>query len=257
MNAITALVVDDEPLARRRITRMLAAIDWVGRVDEAGNIHAAKELITEHKPQILLLDIQMPGGSGFELLNSLGDYMPKIIFVTAFDHYALRAFEAQAVDYVTKPIDPTRFAMAMERARHSVQSQTQIEHVAELQEALATIKRALNEKSNESPDFWIKSHKGYLRIPAEHILYLQADRDYATLVVQGAQHSYPESLASLARRLDPHDFWRVHRSTIVRRDAIVRVRHAAFGALVLILSDQSEIRVGKTFLPKIRSALNR
>ncbi|HEX4874769.1 MAG TPA: LytTR family DNA-binding domain-containing protein [Sphingorhabdus sp.] len=257
MNQINVLVVDDEPLARRRMIRILKQFEWVGRVDEANNILSAKRLIEELTPGILLLDIEMPGGSGFELLNELGDSPPAIVFVTAFDHYALRAFEAQAIDYVTKPVEPGRFAMAMERARTSLMTQKQSEQISELRETLTNLKRSLNDNARGVQEFWVRMRNEYVRIPPEHILRFEADRDYVTICLPDTNYSYPESLASIERRIDVSQFWRVHRSVIVRRNAIARVKQAPFGALILVLLDGSEVRVGRTYLSKIRAALAR
>ncbi len=256
MNQINVLVVDDEPLARRRMIRMLRKFDWVGRVDEANNVQAARQSIEQSRPHIVLLDIQMPGGSGFELLNGLA-YPLAIVFVTAFDHYALRAFEAQAIDYVTKPIEPGRFALALTRAREAVLLREQTENISELQETLANLKRALNDKAPGVKEFWVRSHGEYIRVAPEEVTCFQADRDYVTICLADQKYSYPENLASVERRLEATEFWRVHRSMIVRRSAIAKAKQAQFGALILVLTDGSEVRVGRTYLPKIRAALGR
>ena len=105
MTEMSVLVIDDEPLARRRILRLLAKYPWVGRVDEAANVAQAVAIVAARPPDIMLLDIQMPGGDGFDILAALAEAPPAVVFVTAFDHHALRAFENNAVDYVTKPIN--------------------------------------------------------------------------------------------------------------------------------------------------------
>ena len=139
MNEMSVLVVDDEPLARRRLTRMLGKMEWVCRIDEAGDVAQACQRADEHRPDILLLDIQMPGGTGFEVLERLAHAPPAVVFVTAFDHHALRAFEANAIDYVTKPVEPGRFQMAMTRARHAAASRSQDDRIAELRETVTSL----------------------------------------------------------------------------------------------------------------------
>lgn len=257
MTPLSVLVVDDEPLARRRLTRHLGKIGWVARIDEAGDVDCACRLAKEVKPDILLVDIQMPGGSGFDLLERLGAEAPVVVFVTAFDHHALRAFEANAIDYVTKPIEAGRFEMAMGRARQAVTSRLQGERIAELQETVASLKKALGGNSRRTGDFWVKSHGAYIRIAAETVIRFQAERDYVRIHVSDAAYLLPENMASLERRLDPAIFVRIHRSTIVRRNAITRVRTAPFSALVAVLCDGTEVRVGKTYAPGVRSDLTR
>lgn len=153
MSELTILVVDDEPLARRRLLRLLAKMEWVGRIEEAADAREARRAAEQTQPDILLLDIQLPGGSGFDVLESLGPEPPVVVFVTAFDHHALRAFEANAVDYVTKPIEPGRFARALERARIAAGARLQADRVAELQEMIASLKRTLTEQPKKSTDF--------------------------------------------------------------------------------------------------------
>lgn len=257
MNEMSVLVVDDEPLARRRLTRMLGKMEWVSRIDEAGDVAQACQRADEHRPDILLLDIQMPGGTGFEVLERLAHAPPAVVFVTAFDHHALRAFEANAIDYVTKPVEPGRFQMAMTRARHAATSRAQEDRITELQETVSSLKRALNSSERRAGEFWVRSKGEYLRIAPEAIIRFQADRDYVRIHVSDADYLYQENLASLERRLDPADFTRIHRSTIVRRSAIARIKMAPFAALIAVLSDGSEVRVGRTYAAAIRATLAR
>lgn len=255
MSDLSVLVVDDEPLARRRMIRLLRKITWVGPVSEAGDFGDACSQITAAKPDILLLDIQMPGGSGFDVLAILGDNPPAVIFVTAFDHHALDAFEVNAVDYVTKPLEAGRFLAAMERARRAVMSRTMEDRVNELQEAIATLKKSAGEKLRRRADMWVRSKGDYIRIAPEDILRIQAERDYVRIHASGREYLYNESMTALERRLEPADFIRVHRSSIIRRSAIVRIRQAPFSALVAVLSDGSEVRVGRTYVSLIRESL--
>lgn len=257
MTKLSVLVVDDEPLARRRLIRLLSKLDWIDDIGEAGDITQARARIETLKPDILLLDIQMPGGTGFELLDRLGETALSIVFVTAFDHHALRAFDAKAIDYVTKPIEPGRFVQAMERARSAARALGQADRIIELQETLSSLRRDLDSGATRPRDFWVRSGGEYIRLPPETILSFEADRDYVRIQVSGAEYLYQESLASLERRLDPADFWRVHRSAIVRRGAIARVKPAQFSSLVLVLANGAEIRVGRTYANAVRAALAR
>lgn len=255
MRDLSVLVADDEPLARRRLVRFLQKIDWIGRIDEAGDVEESCAKAAKNPPDILLLDIQMPGGDGFEVIERLSAAPPVVVFVTAFDHHALRAFETNAVDYVTKPVEPGRFRLAMDRARAAAGARLQADRIAELQETVAALKRAVNASAKRENEFWVKAKGEYLRIAPETIIRFQADRDYVRIHVPGESYLYHESLASLERRLDGNEFLRIHRSAIVRRGAIVRIRQAPFASLIVVLSDGAEVRVGRTFAPAARASL--
>ncbi|MBU1378887.1 MAG: response regulator [Alphaproteobacteria bacterium] len=257
MSGLSVLVVDDEPLARRRTIRLVNQIEGVGRIMEAGDFAQACSMVDAACPDILLLDIQLPGGSGFEVLERVAQTPPAVIFVTAFDQHALRAFEANAVDYVTKPIEPGRFRAAMARARELVTMHSRAERIVELQETVASLRSALNDKARTATDFWVRTQGEHLRVASEAIVRFEADRDYVRIHVPGAHYLYRESLASLEQRLDPAEFVRIHRGAIVRRRAIVRVRSGPFAALIAVLADGSEVRVGRTYEPQMRAVLGR
>lgn len=257
MSGLSVLVVDDEPLARRRILRLLAQMDGVGRIQEAGDLAQACRMVDAACPDILLLDIQMPGGDGFELLERVARTPPAVVFVTAFDHHALQAFEASAVDYVTKPIEPGRFRAAMERARRAVDMHARADRIEELQETVASLRSALQDQARPPADFWVRAQGEHLRIAVGAIVRFQADRDYVRIHVPGATYLYRESLASLEQRLDAAEFVRIHRSAIVRRRAIARIRPGPFAALIAVLSDGAEVRVGRTYEPQFRALLSR
>lgn len=255
MTSLSVLIVDDEPLARRRILRLLARLDWIGDIGEAGNIEDAEAHIAASPPDILLLDIQMPGGDGFDLIERLHGAAPAIIFVTAFDHHAVRAFALNTVDYITKPIEPGRFQLALERARIAIEAERRADQLAELQETVASLKRALGERSRHATEFWVKSQGEYLRVATEDIIRFQAERDYVRLHVRDADFLFQESLSSLEQRLDPEEFVRIHRSTIVRRRAVLRIKPGPFASLLLSLVDGSEARVGRTYTASIRAKI--
>jgi len=255
MTGFTVLIADDEPLARRRLARLLGKLDWVGRIEQAADVAEACRKTSELRPDILLLDIQMPGGSGFDVLEQAGPEPPVVVFVTAFDHHALRAFEANAVDYLTKPIEPGRFGLAVERAKSAVAGRHQTDHIAELQETVAALKRALRERPRQKHEFWVKVRGEHIRIAQDSIIRFQAERDYVRIHVAGAEYLYHETLTALEQRLDPEEFIRIHRSAIVRCSAIARLKSAPFSALIAVLEDGSEIRVGRTYAPGVRGRL--
>ncbi|MDD2934035.1 MAG: LytTR family DNA-binding domain-containing protein [Methylotenera sp.] len=251
MTGLNVLVVDDEPLARRRLIRLLGKLDWVGRIDEAADVIEACCKTAEVQPDILLLDIQMPGGSGFDVLEQLGPTPPIVVFVTAFDHNALRAFEANAVDYLTKPIDASRFLIAMDKAKSAANSRIHTDRIAELQEMIASLKGALRTQSRQTAEFWVKSLGEFIRVTQDNIIRFQAERDYVRIHVLGTSYLYQETLTSLEQRLDSDEFIRIHRSNIVKRSAILKIKRTPFSGLILVLNDGYEVRVGRTYSKKI------
>lgn len=252
---IRALIVDDEPLARRRLQRALAQLDDVAIVGEAGNIRDAAAQIAEHAPNLLLLDIQMPNGSGFDLLDELTEPAPAVIFVTAFDHYAVSAFEARAVDYVLKPVEFARIAEAVARARTALNAQEQGQRLAELQDIVAQLRAELARRDERALTFWVSTRGETHRIAAADIVWIEAERDYARLHTAARSYLYHESLSSLEQRLDPGSFVRVHRSAIIRRERIKSYSRGAFASLTAVLDNGAEVRVGRTYERQIRHEL--
>lgn len=253
MKGLSVLVVDDEPLARRRLLRLLGKLDWVGPIAQAGDVVEAVQQISALQPDVLLLDIQMPGGSGFDVLAQLEAAPAALVFVTAFDHHALRAFEANAIDYLTKPIDPGRFRLAMERARSAIGARQQTDRIAELQETIAALRRALKPQAAHIGGIWVKSRDGgHVRIQVDDITWLQAERDYVRIHSAGGQHLQHDTLTHLERHLDPAHFIRIHRGSIVRLDAIVGIKNASFSSMVVVLRDGAEVRVGRTYTSSVR-----
>ena len=255
MTGLQVLVVDDEPLARRRLIRLLRKLEWVDRIDEAKHAAEARFKIEQETPDILLLDIQMPGGSGFDMLAELKASPPVTLFVTAFDQYALRAFEASAIDYLTKPIDAGRFFAAMQKARSAVGCRFQTDKIAELQEVIASLKAALKPHTRHKHELWVKSLGEYVRLSQDDIIRLQAERDYVRIHVSGSSYLHHETLTSLEQRLDPEEFLRIHRSWMIRRDAIARLKKAPFSTLIVVLSDGTELRVGRSYAKKLAHML--
>jgi DNA-binding LytR/AlgR family response regulator len=252
---IRALILDDEPLARRRIKRGLARIEGVEIAGEAGNIRDGAALIRERAPNLLLLDVQMPSGSGFDLLAELEPPAPAVIFVTAFDEYAIAAFEARAVDYVLKPVEFPRLALAVERARGVIERAEQEQQLAELRTVVAALRGELKERADHDACFWVSSRGETYRVPASDLIWIQAERDYVRLHTPHRSYLYHESLASIAERLDPASFIRVHRSAIICRRRLRSFRRGQFASLTAVLDDGTEVRVGRTYERAIRSAL--
>jgi len=257
MQGLTVLIVDDEPLARRRAMRLARQLPWVGQIGEAGNISQAMDWLAASTCQIILLDIRMPGGSGFDLLRHLPEPSPAVVFVTAFNDQALRAFDAHAVDYVTKPIETGRFQTAMERARAAAEQAGSADRIRELEEVVANLRVIGDSSRAHVAELWVRASGEYIRIKPESITHVGAERDYVRIHADGQSYLYNENLATLERLLPSQQFLRIHRSTMVRVDAVERVKNGQFHSLIAVLGDGTELRIGRTYTAAIRARLGR
>jgi two-component system LytT family response regulator len=224
-----ALIVDDEFLARRELRRLLAVHDWVQVVGEAGHVEEAVEQIDRLSPDLLFLDIQMPGGSGFDLLDRL-EAAPRVIFTTAYDQHAVRAFEVNALDYLLKPIEPERLAAALERARTSGRGAVPA-HPAAPQDALERL--------------FVRDGERCWFVPVREVRLLSAEGNYVRLHWGGGQALLGRTLNSLERRLDPRRFFRINRSQIVNLDCIESVALGIHGGLIVQLPGGLELEVSR------------
>lgn len=258
--ALSVLIVDDELLARRRLATMLRQIVDVEIAGEAGDGDAALELIAARTPDVVLLDIKMPGKSGFDILPLLqGPAVPVVIFVTAFNHYAVKAFEVAAVDYLLKPVAFDRLQGALARARDVLASRDSRSRVAEMAGVIETLRRGAAAEA-EAPrfesEFWVQRRAEYLRVPVARLDWIEAERDYVRLHVGSEAYLLRDTISGLDERLDPALFIRVHRSAIVRRDRIAAIRQAGYGAIKVALSTGVEVPVSRSYASKVRQLLH-
>ena len=216
---IRVLVADDEPLARRGVRQLLAPHRDMTVVGEARNGAETLTALDALSPDLLFLDVQMPAMDGFEVLRARGaDRMPAVVFVTAHDQFAVRAFEAHALDYLVKPLHVDRFETALERVRERLRL-TEAAGMAARLAALLDAEKAARAKCGVER-LVVPIAAGELVIPATDVDWIGADDYYACLHVGAKSHLLRESLASLETRLDPRRFARVHRSAIVQIDRI-------------------------------------
>jgi two-component system, LytTR family, response regulator len=255
MTGLTVLIVDDEPLARGRILRQLKPLSWIAEIHEAANVCEALKSIAQVLPDILLLDIQMPDGSGFDLLGKLDTHVPALVFITAFDDQALRAFDANAVDYVTKPIVPARLHAAMERARQAAEFRTSLDRISELEETVTALRQRSTPGKANIGELWVKAHGDFVRLLPDDITHVQAERDYVRIFANGRAYLHHENLAAMEKLLPAEKFLRIHRSSIVRMDAVARIKAGGFSSLAVVLTNGAELRVGRTYTAGIRSQL--
>jgi two-component system LytT family response regulator len=237
---IRVLVVDDEPLARATLVGLLAADPEVRLVGQAGNGREALPLLRE--ADLVFLDVQMPGGDAFKLLRRAGDPRPAIIFVTAFDDHALRAFEVAALDYLLKPFDDERFGRALERGKSYVRSG----RAAALTRHFAALFDNHVAPAPRSPDrIAVKDRGRLVFVPVDAIDWIGAEDYYAELHVGGSTHLLREPLCELEVRLDPNRFVRVHRSAIVNVTRVREVESSTRGDAALILDDGTRLRLSR------------
>lgn len=239
MKRLRVLVVDDEPLARRLLKLLLEPDPELELVGSCSGVEAPAE-VARTRPDILLLDVQMPELDGFGVLQQLGpERAPVVVFVTAYDRYAVRAFEVHALDYVLKPIDPARLAAALGRAK--AQARSRAGGVADA--ALAAL---LLEQGGYARRFLVRNRGATLVVGADEVDWIEAADYYATLHVGGRSHLLRETLAELARRLDPGRFFRVHRSAIVNLSRVREIHPLFRGDCELVLSSGARVRLSRT-----------
>jgi len=233
-NPLRVAIVDDEPLARARTRRLLDEIGNVTVVGEAGSSAEARALIAEARPDLLLLDIQMPGEDGFALLGGLSP-RPAVVFITAFDHYAVQAFEENAVDYLLKPFRRERLEQALERARHD------LVHPAELAERLAALLGAVERRTppGQIERFTVRVGSRQLILRADEVLWFGAEDKLVFAATGRGKHYVNFTLDQLERRLDPARFARIHRAAIANLDWAAALRPGFAGTYRLQLKDDA------------------
>ena len=251
---IRAAIVDDEPLARHRIRGRLAEAGDVQVIAEFANGREAIEALEESPPDLLFLDIQMPEIDGFDVLQAIGvGHVPAVIFVTAYDRFAVRAFEAHALDYLLKPFDDERFEAALQRARERIRQH----HGGDLDRRM----RALLEDA--------RGDRGYLQrlvvpngqrsvfIRTEQIDWIEAERNYVRLHVGDRAYLMRENLSRMESALDPATFCRIHRSTIVNIDRIQTVETLLRGEYLLVLHDGTKLTSGRAYRHNLHAIMGK
>ena len=233
MTAIRTLVVDDEPLARQTISTLLRTDPDIILTDECASGTEAIEAIKTGRPDLVFLDVQMPGCDGFEVIERLGSNAPRgIVFVTAYDRYALKAFEVEALDYLLKPFTDERFFRVLARAKASLEGQT------------------------PEPRLVVKSAGRVTFLRTADIDWIEAADYYACLHVGGRSHLIRRSMADLERELDRKIFCRIHRSAIVNVNRIQELRLDSNGDYEVVLEDRKEIKVSRPCREHLQEMLN-
>ncbi len=244
VETLKTLIVDDEPLAVERMQVICAKIPTIQVVGTASDGAQALRLVDALKPDLILLDMTMPEVDGISVAKSLAKQTerPAVVFVTAHDNYAVEAFDLDAVDYVLKPVKPERLERAVSRAAGRRGEGSRLE-------------------SAWLDELWIPHRSELIRIATSEVDRIDAERDYVRLHVgsDDAARTYLllQTIAGLEKRLDPAKFIRIHRSTILRKDRITGLRHDGLGVWSVELDDGETLRIGRTYLPKVKAMAGR
>ncbi|MBB5211365.1 LytR/AlgR family response regulator transcription factor [Microbulbifer hydrolyticus] len=264
-DSLKVIIVDDEPLARRGLRLRLEHLGGVEVVAECGNGREAKEQIESLKPDVAFLDIQMPGVTGLELVQLLPkEEMPQIVFVTAYDQYAVEAFEVNAVDYVLKPIEEDRLSRALQRVREKLGSENLAAQREQLLEAVADLTQespaALEQKlaagelgSSRYPEkIAIKDSGKITLVPAREIDWIDAAGDYMCVHANGETHVMRITMKELEQQLDPKVFQRIHRSTIVNLRRVREICAHINGEYHLVLNNGERLKMSRSYKNKVQ-----
>ncbi|MBI2685225.1 MAG: response regulator transcription factor [Acidobacteria bacterium] len=250
MQTIRTVIIDDERLARQRIRRMLSETPGYEVAGEFENSEQGLAFLESNPADLLFLDVQMPGMDGFALLEALPpERTPLVIFVTAYDEYALRAFEVHAFDYLLKPFDRVRFEKTIGRARKQIASEERNS------EKLINLLNEFRQRNQEPARFAIKTPGRLFFVRQEDIDWMEAADNYVNLHVGAETHLIRETMNALEQRLDSHRFLRIHRSTIINADRIKELRPWFHGEYVVLLKDGTELTLSRTYREKILSVL--
>jgi two-component system, LytTR family, response regulator len=253
-NKIRVCIIDDEPIACRRIQRLLKDDAEIDIVQICNDGEEAVDAIQQSHPDLIFLDVQMPEMDGFEVLTSLDpECMPHVIFVTAFDRYAIKAFEFHALDYLLKPFDRKRFEQAVERSKAQIQQSQERSNNSEL---VALLKEMKNQ-SQHLERLVVKSQGRVFFLKTDEIDWIEAQGKHVSIHVGKETHLVREAMNNLETELDPKKFARIHKSTIVNIDRIKQLQPLVHGDFRVILRDSTVLTISRRYRQKIDELLGK
>jgi two-component system LytT family response regulator len=254
MRRIKTMVVDDEPLARERVTTLLAGEADVELVGECRDGEEAANAIRQLNPDLVFLDVQMPRVNGFEVIDAVGpDRMPLVIFVTAYEQHALRAFEVRALDYLLKPFDRERFFEALGRARRSLER----EETGDLGRRLLALVQDVRSPAQRADRIVVKSAGRLFFLRTDEIDWVEAAGNYVRLHVGSDAHLLRETMTSIEGRLDPQKFFRIHRCRMVNLERIQELQPWFNGEYVVLMRDGTRLTLSRGYREKLQERLGR
>jgi len=243
MKKISCVIVDDEKLARELLLEYLEDYPSIEVIAQCEKGVEAVQVINEMKPDMIFLDVQMPGMDGFEVLEEL-EHRPIVLFSTAYDQYAIKAFDENAVDYLLKPIDPERFRQAIEKVMEKKKLSE-----SDLEKLLKTLSK---DDAKYSSHLFVQKSEKYLSIPVNDIIHLEASGDYTILSTEDSQYLSSSGIGRLVDRLDPALFIRVHRSTIINLNHLKEIEKHFNGGLIVKMKNGKSFSVSRTYAKEIR-----
>jgi two-component system LytT family response regulator len=249
---IATIIVDDERPARQKLRTLLAAHDDVEIVRECANGDEAVEAIHELHPDLVFLDVQMPGRDGFGVVREAAGLTKHVVFVTAYDQYAVKAFEVQALDYLLKPFDRTRLEQTMTRVRERIRNGS-----GDLQDRLRAMLDEVSARGASVDRVMIKTAGRITFLRVAEIEWIEAADNYVRIHAGRERHLIRETMNNFETQLDRRNFVRVHRSAIVNVDAIVEIRSLFHGDFSLLLKTGAEIPLGRAYRERLEGALGR
>ncbi len=254
MNKIRALVVDDEPLARERVLTLLQQETDVEVVAECSDGGQAVSAIQQHSPDLVFLDVQMPGCDGFEVIQNIGiDRMPMVIFVTAYDQYALRAFEVHALDYLLKPFGKERFRETLKHAREGLERR----RAGDLGRRLLALVNDVKPEPPRVDRLVVKSGGRVFFLRTDEIDWIEAAGNYVRLHLGSENHLFRETMNRMESRLDTKRFARIHRSRIVNTERIKELQPWFNGDYIVILRDGTRLTLSRGYREKLQERLGK
>jgi two-component system LytT family response regulator len=254
LRTLKTLIVDDEPLARERVATLLQNEEAIEILGECRDGLEAIAAIQQLHPDLVFLDVQMPGADGFQVIQAIGaEKMPMVIFVTAYDQHALKAFEVRALDYLLKPFDRDRFREALGRARHHVDQQ----ETGDLGRRLLALVKDLRPAAPKTDRLVVKAGGRLFFLRTDEIDWIEAAGNYARLHVGGEAHLIRETMQSLESRLDAERFFRIHRSRIVNMERIQELQPWFNGEYVVILRNGTRLTLSRGYREKLQERLGK
>lgn len=269
---LSTIVVDDEPLARKGLMVRLAEHKDINIIKDCSNGREALEAIKTYKPDLMFIDIKMPGLNGFEVVNEIivqNLPMPIVVFVTAFEEYALKAFEIHAQDYLLKPADDVRIENALEKIRERIANKDNAEQKLKLAQLVSDVtgnrsQDILEAIENNKPIHFnhysdvlaIKDAGEVSRVPVKNILWIDAAGDYMCVHTSTETHILRQTMKQLEESLDPRIFIRSHRSTMVNKNYISKFCSQLNGEYYLVMSNDKELKVSRSYKDKVKSIVN-
>ena len=246
---LKVLIVDDERPARAKVRRFVSADPDVGQIFEAPDGVRAVDVINDESPDLVFLDVQMPGLDGFEVVEAIApDALPHVVFVTAFDEYAVRAFDVHAVDYVMKPFDAERLGRALERAKAAIASRRDGDEAGRMERLLTDLRR---ERPERLERLLVQGAERSVLLPLTRVDRLESARNYVVLHAGRESFRVRSTLDRLEQRLDPRRFVRVSRTAMVNVDRVAELKPWSHGDWVVVLSDGAKLRLTRSFRDRL------